>query len=118
MREKYLLACVLLCAAAGAQAAQKESEEPLRDKNGEPVQAGVFTSRWGRLFSGNDDVFSGALSFSSGLKEQWMSIPNSSDSAEQKRKYNQTLNLSLQYSPYSYWFANVTSRLPVTDTSR
>jgi len=63
MREKYLLACVLLCAAAGAQAAQKEGEEPLRDKNGEPVQAGVFTSRWGRLFSGNDDVFSGALSF-------------------------------------------------------
>jgi hypothetical protein len=59
-------------------------------------------------------VFSGALSFSSGLKEQWMTVPNSSDSAEQKKKYNQTLNLSLQYSPYSFWFANVTSRLPVT----
>ncbi|MEJ0764355.1 hypothetical protein WDU34_26215, partial [Klebsiella pneumoniae] len=48
----------------------------------------------------------------------WMTVPNSSDSAEQKKKYNQTLNLSLQYSPYSFWFANVTSRLPVTDTSR
>jgi hypothetical protein len=35
-----------------------------------------------------------------------------------EEKYNQTLNLSLQYSPYSFWFANVTSRLPVTDTSR
>ncbi|MDF3623254.1 hypothetical protein, partial [Enterobacter hormaechei] len=98
--------------------APKADADSLRDKNGEPVQAGVFTSRWGRLFSGNEDVFSGALSFSSGLKEQWMTIPNSSDTAEQKRKYNQTLNLSLQYSPYSYWFANVTSRLPVTDTSR
>ena len=47
-----------------------------------------------------------------------MSIPNSSDSATQKRKINQTLNLSLQYSPYSFWFANITSRLPVRDTSR
>ena len=102
MRDKYLLACALLCAISGAEAAQKNDAESLRDKNGEPVQAGVFTSRWGRLFSGNEDVFSGALSFSSGLKEQWMTIPNSSDSAEQKRKYNQTLNLSLQYSPYSY----------------
>ena len=113
-----MLACALWCAIAGAEGAEKNDAQPLRDKNGEPVQAGVFTSRWGRLFSGNDKVFSGALSFSSGLKEQWMTVPNSSDSAEQKKKYNQTLNLSLQYSPYSFWFANVTSRLPVTDTSR
>lgn len=118
MRDKFLLTCALLCVATGAESAPKDDADSLRDKNGEPVQAGVFTSRWGRLFSGNEDVFSGALSFSSGLKEQWMTIPNSSDTAEQKRKYNQTLNLSLQYSPYSYWFANVTSRLPVTDTSR
>lgn len=113
-----MLACALWCAIAGAEGAEKNDAQPLGDKNGEPVQAGVFTSRWGRLFSGNDKVFSGALSFSSGLKEQWMTVPNSSDSAEQKKKYNQTLNLSLQYSPYSFWFANVTSRLPVTDTSR
>lgn len=113
-----MLACALWCAIASAEGAEKNDAQPLRDKNGEPVQAGVFTSRWGRLFSGNDKVFSGALSFSSGLKEQWMTVPNSSDSAEQKKKYNQTLNLSLQYSPYSFWFANVTSRLPVTDTSR
>lgn len=118
MRKRYLLACALLCAATEGEAAQKDEAGPLRDKNGEPVQAGVFTSRWGRLFSGNEKAFSGALSFSSGLKEQQVSIPNSSDSAKQKKKYNQTLNLSLQYSPYSYWFANVTSRLPVTDTSR
>lgn len=94
-----MLACALWCAIAGAEGAEKNDAQPLRDKNGEPVQAGVFTSRWGRLFSGNDKVFSGALSFSSGLKEQWMTVPNSSDSAEQKKKYNQTLNLSLQYSP-------------------
>ncbi|MBF3375336.1 hypothetical protein ISU80_17965, partial [Leptospira borgpetersenii serovar Arborea] len=38
------------------------------DNEAEPIQAGVFTSRWGRLFSGNDKKFSGALSFNSGLK--------------------------------------------------
>ncbi|CCJ72727.1 FIG00554856: hypothetical protein [Cronobacter condimenti 1330] len=36
------------------------------DTEAEPIQAGVFTSRWGRLFSGNDNTFSGALSFNSG----------------------------------------------------
>ena len=118
MREKWLLAGVLLAAIPAAEAAKNNENESLRDKNGEPVQAGVFTSRWGRLFSGNDKKFSGALSFSSGLKEQWMSIPNSSDTATEKKKINQTLNLSLQYSPYSFWFANITSRLPVRDTSR
>ena len=112
MREKWLLAGVLLAAIPAAEAAKSSENESLRDKNGEPVQAGVFTSRWGRLFSGNDKKFSGALSFSSGLKEQWMSIPNSSDTATEKKKINQTLNLSLQYSPYSFWFANITSRLP------
>ncbi len=83
--------------------------------NNEPIQAGVFTSRWGRLFSGNKDKFSGALSFSSGLKEQWLTIPNGSESAQRKKKINQLLNLSLQYSPYSYWFANVTMRGPISD---
>ena len=118
MREKWLLAGVLLAAIPAADAAQSNDKETLRDKNGEPVQAGVFTSRWGRLFSGNDKKFSGALSFSSGLKEQMVSVPNSSDSAAQAKKINQTLNLSLQYSPYSFWFANITSRLPVRDTNR
>ena len=75
MRDKFLLTCALLCVATGAESAPKDDADSLRDKNGEPVQAGVFTSRWGRLFSGNEDVFSGALSFSSGLKEQWMTIP-------------------------------------------
>lgn len=118
MREKYLLACALLAVTSGVGAVQTDEKETLRDKKGEPVQAGVFTSRWGRLFSGNDKSFSGALSFSSSLKEQRVSIPNSSESAAQKKKINQTFNLSLQYSPYSFWFANITSRLPVTDTSR
>lgn len=86
MREKWLLAGVLLAAIPAAEAAKSSENESLRDKNGEPVQAGVFTSRWGRLFSGNDKKFSGALSFSSGLKEQWMSIPNSSDTATEKEK--------------------------------
>lgn len=118
MREKYLLACALLTAGCATAATQPADKETLRDEAGEPVQVGVFTSRWGRLFSGNNDKFSGALSFSSGLKEQWISIPNSSATADEKKKINQTLNLSLQYSPYSYWFANITSRLPVRDTSR
>ena len=120
MRERYLLACALLAALPAANAAQKsEAEsESLRDSNGDPVQVGVFTSRWGRLFSGNNKPFSGALSFGTGMKEQWVTIPNSSSSAGQKRKVNQTVNLSLQYSPYSFWFANITTRVPVTDTSR
>lgn len=61
------------------------------DNESEPIQAGVFTSRWGRLFSGNDKKFSGALSFNSGLKEQYVTIPNSSDTATQTNKINQTV---------------------------
>lgn len=80
-----MLACALWCAIAGAEGAEKNDAQPLRDKNGEPVQAGVFTSRWGRLFSGNDKVFSGALSFSSGLKEQWMTSPTA-QTAQNRRK--------------------------------
>lgn len=118
MWEKYLLTGALLVAMTAANAAPAESKQPLHDSEGEPLQTGVFTSRWGRLFSGNDNQFSGALSFGSGLKEQWIAIPNSANSAEQKKKFNQTLNLSLQYSPWSYWFANITTRVPVTDTSR
>ena len=48
MREKWLLAGVLLAAIPAAEAAKSSENESLRDKNGEPVQAGVFTSRWGR----------------------------------------------------------------------
>lgn len=117
MWERYLLTGALCVAMTAANAAPAE-KAPLHDSQGEPVQTGVFTSRWGRLFSGNDNKFSGALSYNSGLKEQWITIPNSSSSAEQKNKINQTLNLSLQYSPWSYWFANITTRVPVTDTSR
>jgi len=53
MREKFLLACALLSAATATAAAEADKKETLRDEAGEPVQVGVFTSRWGRLFSGN-----------------------------------------------------------------
>ena len=112
----WLLAACAAGAASPACAATNDSETVTAQ--GEPIQAGVFTSRWGRLFSGNKDKFSGALSFTSGLKDQWLTIPNGSESAEQKKKINQLINLSLQYSPYSFWFANVTLRAPIADFSR
>ncbi len=109
---------MLVAGTFNASAAETGSDKGAGAESSEPIQAGVFTSRWGRLFSGNKDTFSGALSFSSGLKEQWLTIPNGSESAQQKKKINQLLNLSLQYSPYSYWFANVTLRAPITDFDR
>lgn len=115
------ITCGMIMLVAGtldASAAESGSDKGAGAESSEPIQAGVFTSRWGRLFSGNKDTFSGALSFSSGLKEQWLTIPNGSESAQQKKKINQLLNLSLQYSPYSYWFANVTLRAPITDFDR
>ena len=57
MREKYMLACALWCAIAGAEGAEKNDAQPLRDKNGEPVQAGVFTSRWDGFFPGMTRCF-------------------------------------------------------------
>ena len=115
------ITCGMIMLVAGtlnASAAETGYDKGSGAESSEPIQAGVFTSRWGRLFSGNKDTFSGALSFSSGLKEQWLTIPNGSESAQQKKKINQLLNLSLQYSPYSYWFANVTLRAPITDFDR
>ena len=47
MREKWLLAGVLLAAIPTAEAAQSSDKETLRDKNGEPVQAGVFYQPFG-----------------------------------------------------------------------
>lgn len=111
------LGAAALPAGAATTTASKGTDIPGANES-EAVQAGVFTTRWGRLFSGNKDKFSGALSFSSGLKDQLLTIPNGSDTARQKKKINQLLNLSLQYSPYSYWFANVTLRAPISDTSK
>jgi len=109
-----VFASVILAGAhQGAKAADTQDRDAAAQE--EPIQAGVFVSRWGRLFAGNKDTFSGALSFSSGLKEQWLTIPNGATSAKQKKKINQLVNLSMQYSPYSFWFANVTLRAPVTD---
>lgn len=109
---------MLVAGTLNASAAETGPDKGAGAESSEPIQAGVFTSRWGRLFSGNKDTLSGALSFSSGLKEQWLTIPNGSESAQQKKKINQLLNLSLQYSPYSYWFANVTLRAPIADFDR
>jgi len=114
-RNQGLLWMLIWATAPGACAAVAATENEAVAASGEPVQAAVFTSRWGRLFSGNKDKFSSALSFSSGLKEQWLTIPNGSATAQQKKKINQLLNLSMQYSPYSYWFGNVTLRAPITD---
>ncbi len=50
MNKKYLLICALFSAATESGAAQTDDTLPLRDKNDEPIQAGVYTSRWGRLF--------------------------------------------------------------------
>ena len=47
MREKWLLAGVLLAATSSADAAQSNENDTLRDKNGEPVQAGVIYQSMG-----------------------------------------------------------------------
>ncbi|MDR7342459.1 hypothetical protein J2X14_000847 [Pantoea alhagi] len=104
--------------AVGATPTTNKSAQITGTEGEEAVQPGVFTTRWGRLFSGNKDKFSGALSVSSGLKEQRLTIPNGSDTAQQKKKINQLMNLSLQYSPYSYWFANATLRAPISDAGK
>ena len=57
MREKYMLACALWCAIAGAEGAERTTHNRCVMKNGEPVQASVFTSRWGRLFPGMTRCF-------------------------------------------------------------
>ncbi|MBV4365777.1 hypothetical protein [Erwinia phyllosphaerae] len=106
---------VLICAAFLPCAQAATTDNDTVSASSEPLQAAALTSRWSRLFSGNKNKFSGALSFSSGMKQQWLTIPNGSASAQQKKKINQLLNLSLQYSPYSYWFGNVILRAPITD---
>ncbi|WP_312686308.1 hypothetical protein [Kosakonia sp.] len=116
MREKVLLASMVLLLTP-AWGKDQPSDVAQHD-SAEQIPAGGMNSRWGRLFAGNNKKFTGTVSFNSGLKQQLVTIPNSSESASQKKKYNQTLNLSLQYSPYSFWFANVITRLPMRDTSR
>ncbi|WP_039058395.1 hypothetical protein [Enterobacter sp. Bisph1] len=118
MREKLILAGLLFGVIFQAQAEENTPDPAAQQPTVEKVPAGGLNSRWGRLFAGNTDTFSASLSFNSGLKEQWITIPNSSESATRKKKLNQTLNLSMQYSPYSFWFANITNRVPITDTSR
>lgn len=111
------LTVILIPLGLVCQAADAASDSESAEATSEPVQAAVFTSRWSRLFSGNKDTFSGALSFSSGLKDQWLTIPNGSESADRKKTINQLLNLSMQYSPYSYWFGNITLRAPIAHFS-
>lgn len=50
MREKYMLACALWCAIASAEGAEKNDAQPLRDKNGETVQAGCVYQPLGTAF--------------------------------------------------------------------
>ena len=80
--------------------------------------ARVSTGLWGRLFYGDGAKFSGALTFNSGLKDQRVSIPTGQDSVDQSNRVNQMMLLSLQYSPFSYWFANVTFRMPVREVNK
>ena len=117
MREKWLLAGVLLAATSSADAAQSNENDTLRDKTANRYRLAYLPVDGGACFRVMTKILR-CPEFQFGAEEQWMSIPNSSDSATQKRKINQTLNLSLRYSPYSFWFANITSRLPVRDTSR
>ena len=84
----------------------------------ETTPARVSTGLWGRLFYGDDAKFSGALTFNSGLKDQRVSIPTGEDSVDQSNRVSQMMLLSLQYSPFSYWFANVTFRMPVRHVNK
>lgn len=78
----------------------------------------VFTSPWARLFSGSESSFSAALTYNSDLARHPVYVPTGSDSSEIRDKYNQRLLLSMQYSPMSYFFANMTVRMPLQDTNK
>jgi hypothetical protein len=111
------LSVILMPLGLGCHAANAATDSVSAEPASEAVPAAAVSSRWGRLFAGNKETFTGALSFSSGLKDQWLTIPNGSESAERKKSINQLLNLSLQYSPFSFWFANITLRAPVAHFS-
>ncbi|VEA67336.1 Uncharacterised protein [Serratia plymuthica] len=78
----------------------------------------LFTSPWSRLFSGSETSLSTALTYNSDLAKQPVYVPTGSDSYIVRDKYNQRLLFSMQYSPLSYFFANMTVRVPLQDTNR
>ncbi len=78
----------------------------------------LFTSPWSRLFSGDEARFSTALSYNSPLKKSLINVPTGRDSSEKVYKLNQKGLFSMQYSPISYFFANMTVRVPLQNTNK
>ena len=68
----------------------------------------LFTSPWSRLFSGDENTFSTALTYSSPLKKKMINVPTGKYTSEEIYKVNQRGLFSMQYSPISYLFANMT----------
>ncbi|OKP30099.1 hypothetical protein BSQ40_06345 [Serratia fonticola] len=83
-----------------------------------PPPVKIFTTPWSRLFSGSESKISTALTYSSPLSRQPIYVPTGPNSTELQEKYNQRLLFSLQYTPMSYFFANMTTRVPLQDTNR
>ncbi|WP_042528411.1 hypothetical protein [Yersinia ruckeri] len=78
----------------------------------------LFTSPWTRLFSGDEATFSTALSYSSPLKKSLINVPTGRDSSKEVYKLNQQGLFSMQYSPISYFFANMSIRVPLQNASK
>ncbi|MEY4922653.1 MAG: hypothetical protein RLY17_1370 [Pseudomonadota bacterium] len=83
-----------------------------------PQAVKLFSNPWSRLFSGDEDTFSIALTYSSPLKKKLVNVPTGKDTSESVYKLNQRGLFSMQYSPISYFFANMTVRVPLQDTSK
>lgn len=83
-----------------------------------PPAVKLFTSPWSRLFSGDEDTFSTALTYSSPLKKKMVNVPTGEHTSEEVYKLNQRGLFSMQYSPISYFFGNMTIRVPLQNTSK
>ncbi|WMT12681.1 hypothetical protein [Serratia fonticola] len=83
-----------------------------------PPPVKVFTTPWSRLFSGSESRFSTALTYSSPLSKQPIYVQTGPNTTEQRDKFNQRILFSLQYTPVSYFFANMTTRVPLQDTNK
>lgn len=79
---------------------------------------GIFTTPWSRLFSGGESRFTTAITYSSPLSKQEIYVPTGRNSTERRDKVNQRLLFSMQYTPMGYFFVNMTTRVPVQDTSK
>ncbi|WP_073382728.1 hypothetical protein [Edwardsiella piscicida] len=85
---------------------------------GTPPPVKVFTTPWARLFSGSEATFSTALTYSMPLSHQWINVPVNDTQSEMRNIVNQRMLASFQYSPLSYFFANMTVRVPLQDLNR